>query len=172
MARKRTGKPRSWFEPWTATKSTTHGQSPNVEGIPEDAAVSILDAWGRADRDADWILWGSGMCVPGLAVGLLSGTPIVCDDKRILAIRRVLGLPDGSPTNEETCKRIADCINAMEGIADPVAFITDTRAMLLSYLNGECVDDPRDDQRVLSLLARCIPLDEVKKDGYGEQPVD
>lgn len=172
MPRKRTGRPRSFFEPWIATKSTLHGNAPAVEGIPEEAAAKIADAWGRIDRDADWILWGSGMAEPSIAGGFMSGKPVVCDDRRIIAVRRILGLAEGSPTNEEMCERIADCVNALAGVADPVAFVADTRALLKDYCVGGCVDDPRDDQRVLSLLARCIPLDEVTKDGYGEHSID
>lgn len=171
MARKRTAKPRSFFEPWTACKSTLHGQAPIVDGIPEDAATTILDAWQRIDRDADWILWGSQMAEPAIAQGYLSGKPVVCDDRRILAVRRTLGLPDGSPTNEEVTKRIAECVNALAGIADPVAFIEDVRSLLKDYSIGVNVYEPATaDLRFLRLWCLCVPLEERQKEGYGEQP--
>lgn len=170
MARKRTAKPRSFFEPWRATKSTMHGARPNVEGFPEDAAQGVLDAWHRVDRDADWILWGSRMTEPGLAYGYLSGKAQVTNDERIIAVRRWLGLPDGSPTNEAVCKRIAECVNALAGIADPVSFVGEVRALLLHYATGENVEDPREDVKVIGLLGRCIPLEELEQGGYGQQP--
>jgi hypothetical protein len=146
-----------------AAKSVSHGNVPNVEGIPEEAAASILDAWNRSDKSADWILWGSKMTTPAVARGYLSGKPVVCDDERIIAVRRTLGLPDGSPTNEEVCKRIAECVNALAGVGDPVEFMSGVRALLLAYVNGECVEDPRNDVRVLSLLGRCVPPQELEQ---------
>lgn len=170
MARKRSAKPRSFFEPWTATKSRTHGNAPNVEGVPEDAAGKLLDAWERSDRDADWIIWGSGMAEPAIAVGFALGKAVVMDDQRIIAVRRSLGLPEGAPTNEETCKRIAECVTALAGVADPVSFISDVRELLKSYARGEDIQDPREDMRFLNLWSHCVPLEERKRGGYGEQP--
>lgn len=171
MARKRTGKPRFFFEPWRASKSPSHGLAPNVDGLPEDAAASILDAWGRSDRDADWILWGSKMQEPAIAKGYGTGVGQIIGDERIIAIRRWLGLPEGSPTNEEVAKRIVDCVNAMAGIADPVAYMEDVRALLLGYLKGECDGDPRSDVRIVSLVGRCIPIEEWETSEWGSMSV-
>lgn len=162
MARKRS-KPRSYFEPWLATKSVTHGATPPcVEGIPEEAAANILDAWDRADRTAPWIIWGSGMSDPDVAQGYMSGKPVIMDDMRIIAVRRTLGLEKTAPSNEEVAKRIAECVTALAGVSDPVAFMDDVRALLLGYAQGEC-DDPRTDVKVINLLGRCIPLNELEQ---------
>lgn len=168
MKRKPAAKPRSYFEPWRATKSVMHGVCPNVDDIPDVAASYCSDAWYRADRDADWILWGSRMSEPGVALDYLSGQTHTTNDERIIAVRRCLGLADGSPTNEEVCKRIAECVNALAGIADPVSFVSDARSLLFSCVRGEC-DDPRDDVRMISLLGRCVPLDQAKDNGYGQE---
>ena len=162
MPRKRS-KPRSYFEPWTATKSVMHGtEPPVVEGIPEEAAAKILEAWDRTDRDADWIVWGSGMGEAGIATGYMSGIPKFVDSRRIIAVRRCLGLEKDVPTNADMAKRMAGCVNAMAGVADPETFMEDVRALLMGYAQGEC-DDPREDVKVISLLGRCIPLNEMEQ---------
>lgn len=163
MARK---KVRSYFEPWVTTKSVLHGKNPFPDGIPkegypEGAAESIMDAWARIDRDAGWIIWGSHMASPA-ACKNLDGTISVTDDRRIITVSRKLGLPDGAPSHEDLSKRIASCVNACAGIADPEKFIADARALLLGYVSGDCVD-PRDDPKAVSLLGRCIPLEELEK---------
>jgi hypothetical protein len=166
MARKRS-KPRSFWEPWLATKSRSHGTGPPiVEGLPEEAAAKILEAWDRTDRDADWIVWGSGMTEPGIAYGYMSGKPVVTDDRQIIAVRRTLGSDKEAPTNEDLAKRMSSCVTAMAGVADPVEFMEDVRSLLLGYVQGEC-DDPREDVKVISLLGRCVPLNELEQVGFG-----
>ena len=158
---KRKAAPRSWFEPWCATKSVAHGTMPNVEGLPEKAASLIQEAWQRVDNNADWIIWGSGMADPCIAEGFMSGEAKVMSDRRIIAVRRWLGLPDGVPDHEAVANRICECVNSMRGIAAPVEFVEDTRALLLALLQGETMD-PREDHRVVSLLSRCIPPEELE----------
>jgi hypothetical protein len=168
MARKRKP-PRSYFEPWVAAKSKLHGDPPNTEGVPEDAAAAMRDAWQRAEDNADWVLWGSKMADPCVVRGLVSGDAAVMDDRRIIAVRRTLGLPDGSPDHEAVARRICDCVNACQGVGDPAEFVKDVRALLLALARGE-LDDPREDVRVVSLLARCIPPEELEE--FRHEPVD
>lgn len=162
MARKRAVKPRSWFEPWTPSKSPRHGPAPKLDGLDEDAAAAILEAWERVDQNADWILWGSGMYDPCIVTNFVTGKPQVMDDQGIIAISKHRGLPDGSPSNEDICRRIAECVNAMTGVADPVEFMRNIRALLKGYSIGEQCDDPRTDPKVLRLLDQCLTTEERK----------
>jgi hypothetical protein len=71
MARKKG--PRDYFEPWVATRSVKHGSCPEFKPestIPEEVQQQLIDAWGRADRDADWNIWGSRMAEPRVCIGL------------------------------------------------------------------------------------------------------
>lgn len=177
MARKKR-KPRSFFEPWVATKSPTWnipyriGPPTFKDGTPEEQRQTVLD-WeakkDKAEKSADWIVWGSKMSQPTICTSL-EGQISVANDQGIIAVSRSLSLPEGSPSQAEIATRIAECVTAMAGIADPEAFITDARALMQSYARGECVDDPRKDTRVLSLLCRCVPIEELQ--GYDECTFD
>jgi hypothetical protein len=158
MARRKPA--RCYFEPWVVTKSTAHGNLPNVEGIPEEAASAITDAWYRNDKHAPWLIWGSKMLDPCIARGFLSGEHVVMDDRAIIAVRRG-PRPEDSPDHEAVAKRISGCVNACQGIGEPEEFVKDVRALLLHQISGEA-DDPREDPRVISLLARCIPPEELE----------
>ena len=159
MARRKA--PKFYFEPWVSTKSKTHGEPPETEGLPDEAAATVRDAWQRADDNADWIIWGSRMADPCVVQGFVGGEAAVMDDRRIIAVRRWLGLEKDAPGHKEVATRICDCVNALAGVGDPVAFVTEVRALLLSLIRGEC-EDPRMDVRVVSLLARCIPPEELE----------
>lgn len=165
---KRKPTPRNFFEPWVANKSLSHGKEPATDGIPDEVRASISDAWHRSDRDADWILWGSGMAEPAIAVGFASGKPAVMDDRRIIAIRRTTGLAEGSVNNEEIAKRIAECVTALAGVADPVAFVEDVRALLRVYALGTDIPDATEDLRFMRLWMQCVPLEEGAGHGHGE----
>jgi len=153
--------PRDFFEPWVTTKSKTHGSEPDVNGFPEEAAAGVLDALFRVDKNADWIIWGSRMREPCIVKGYPSGEVQVMDDRRIIAVRRFLGLDDSAPDNEAVAKRICDCVNACKGIGNPEEFVTDARALLLAMVQGDTMD-VREDVRVISLLARCLPPEELE----------
>ena len=53
--------------------------------------ANIIAAWERADDNAPWIVWGSGMSSPDVAQGYIDGKPVVMDDMRVIAVRRTLG---------------------------------------------------------------------------------
>jgi hypothetical protein len=69
------------------------------------------------------LIWGSGIEHPDIAVGLRSGKPVVFDDRGIIARIRGANLPDIGISASDLSQRIVDCVNACEGIDDPVAFI-------------------------------------------------
>ena len=132
MARKKA--PRDYREPWTPTKSKLHGERPFKDGLPADwpegVAQGVLDAWERADQNADWVVWGSRMAAPTVVTNLNGKSQVMDDQRIVLVIRRSLGLPEGAPNQEEIAKRIAECVNALAGVGDPSAFMVDVRALL------------------------------------------
>jgi hypothetical protein len=156
----RQGQPRDYFEPWTATKSERHGSRPFPDGKPaqmlDEAYDQVVSSWERTERDADWIIWGSRMTEPAICVNL-TGSITVTGDRRIITVAKALGLPAGSPDHESIAKRICACVNACRDIADPLAFVEEARALLVALVNREV---PRDDTRLLRLLAMCVPPEE------------
>ncbi|SIO37169.1 hypothetical protein SAMN05444166_4171 [Singulisphaera sp. GP187] len=160
-------KPRFYFEPWTAKKDPFLGPHPFPDGMPtnypEGVAESIVDSWQRLDQGADWVIWGSRMADEPLVIKRCrNGETRVWTDQRIITINRALGLPEGSPNQEQISKRIVDCVNALAGVADPVAFMESVRSLLMGYARGE-FDDPREDSKVFLLLGQCIPPAELEK---------
>ena len=138
MARRRA--PRSYFEPWSASRSKTWEAAyangpPPVPGDESDVRQAALD-WmakrGQAEKDADWIIWGSGMAEPGVCHNL-NGTITVTDDRRIIAIRRWLGLPVGSPSHGDVAQRIVDCVNACAGMGIRAGSWRTCAVLLLEY---------------------------------------
>lgn len=156
-----------FFEPWFTTKGTGHGEKPSPEGYPEGVGEAIVDVWRRADESAPWFIWGSRMSEPAICVGL-TGKTVVTEGVRVIAIERSLGLPEGTPGHSEFAKRIADCVSAMAGVRDPGKFVEDVRKLLVGYIQGEC-DDPRRDNRVVSLLSRCVPTEQFEFLQYDEE---
>lgn len=158
MARK---KIRSYFEPWVARKVKGRPQpfgGKKPEAIPEDVFKHLIDGWEKSNDQAEWIIWGSKMADPCVVVSL-EGKPGVMDDRRIIAVSHNSGLPKEAVTHGEIAERIAECVNACQAIADPVRFVTEARALLLALVKGEA---DRGDDRILPLLARCIPPEELE----------
>lgn len=154
-------KVRSYFEPWVPRQATARGKpfgGVKPESIPEDVFKHLMDGWERSQEQAEWVIWGSKMADPTIVVSL-DGKAGVLDDRRIIAVSYNGGLPKGSINHGEIAERIADCVNATAGIADPVRFVTEARALLLALVKGEA---DRGDDRILPLLARCIPPEELE----------
>lgn len=148
-------KPKSYFEPWSATKSVAHGSKPIVDGLPQEAVDSILDSWERSDRNADWIVWGSGMVEPGLATGLLSGQAVAFSDEQIVVVVRNPVKREGYDLKaDHLALRMSACVNACRGVADPVTTLNSVRDLLRDLCSGS---SDADDPRVVGLLARMLP---------------
>lgn len=82
----------------------------------------------KFEKKADTIIWGSLLEHPDIAVSPWSGKPIVFDDSGVIARIRGANMPDGK--SEKIARRIVDCVNAFQGIEDPVGFMKDVRALL------------------------------------------
>jgi hypothetical protein len=137
MAVKRAKKIRDYHEPWTLVKSDLwklgFKHPPTMADSPEELRYAVADweaARDKAEKNADVLIMGSRLTEPAM-INRLTGWCSYWDDRRILTIARMLGLPDGSPTHEEFAQRVVDCINAMTGIGDPVAFMQELTAFLM-----------------------------------------
>lgn len=163
-------KSKCFYEPWSATRSSmwtlgfTFGK-PIITDPSDTEQVQRLADWeanrASAEKNAPWIIWGSGVSHPTICPSL-DGVATVSDDAGIIAVQRSAVWPDKSISHEDMAKRIASCVSACAGIADPESFIRDVRSLVLAYCQGEATD-PRDDPKVLSLLGRCIPPEEMEQ---------
>jgi hypothetical protein len=161
MARRSSRK--SYFEPWVAMRSKAWELAFRFGPIKVLGEQGVLDfdaAKHKAEQDADWIAWGSQMCDPAVCLSL-EGSVSVMDDRGIIVTFRKNGfIPnESSLTHADLCNRACACVNAAAGIVDPERFIADVRSLLLACVQGEC-EDPHQDPRVVSLLARCVPPEE------------
>jgi hypothetical protein len=161
MAKK---KVKDFHEPWSASKDTTWETGfkfpPQLsEHIDQDYINKWHATKDKACESAHWFIWGSRLSEPSVSFDY-QGRFRVWDGKGIVAFTRNLGHEPGSITHEEVCKRVCDCVNACQGIAGPEKFVTDARALLLAIVKGET---DRDDPRFVSLLGRCIPIDELQQ---------
>lgn len=166
MARKQ----KSYFEPWSAARSKAwesafrFGPPQICRDDPEQMARYEGDR-GRAEANADWLIWGSRMAEPEVCVGL-DGVGVLLGDRRILAISRRADRTDGQPDHEALAKRIASCVNACAGIAKPEELVKLVRGLLLDLVRG---DTDAHDPRALSALSMMIPPEEQEwNDGRRE----
>jgi hypothetical protein len=169
MARTR----KSYFEPWQSRRSSVWESGfgteppPCPEDWPEEDKRQWVQDWhakrAKCKADAECIVWGSGMAAPALTVSLL-GKPVVFDDQRIICtVRPSKAWPAEGPGHEEVAKRLAACVSAMAGVADPIKFMSDARALLKDLALSDSADF-----RALSLLARCIPPEQLETDNEEE----
>jgi hypothetical protein len=127
---------RDYAEPWTLEKSTLWQLSyktPPFRTPADDEQRQANADWeaarGKAEKTADVLILGSRLSEAAVATSQM-GNLGYCDDRRILTFVRMLGLPDGAPSHEEFAQRVVDCVNAMTGIGDPVAFMGELTAFL------------------------------------------
>lgn len=165
MKRRMKGEPK-FHEPWSVTRRVAVAKDPFPDGPPEGADPDAVErtraaCQALADR-AEYVVWGSRMATPVLTKSLL-GEPVVMDDRRIIAISRSATI--GPVTPKEFAERIVVCINTLAGIHDPKQFMSDLRALLFEYVSGEG-PDPRQDPRLLTVLAQCGTADESDSAGF------
>lgn len=163
-------KTRSYYEPWSATRSSTWNLDflfgePKITDPDDPEQSQALVEWNArkasAEKNAPWLIWGSDISPPAICAGL-TGQATFADDKGIITVQKSAVWPDRALTQELMAKRIAACVSACAGIADPEKFVNDVRSLLLSYCQGEAID-PRDDSKVISLLGRCAPPEETEQ---------
>jgi hypothetical protein len=149
---------RTFYEPWTATASVRWQDSPGV-------TLGETDAIAGPPPERDWIVWAH-MAEPDITVSL-TGKPALDDGRRIVAtVHRTGAWPSPGPSAEDVAKRIAACVTALAGVANPEQFMTDVRALLMRCARH---DDFDGDLRVSGLLARCIKPETLEEEHASEE---
>ena len=158
---------KKFFEPWEALQSMPVKEPPNVEGLPEDQAVSILEFHSKSVKESPWFIWGTGMVEPARVHLPMSGSHAMTSDRRIvgtigpndrsggmpqriIAVKKPVSDKPDAPSAEEIAKRIVECVNALAGCADPVTFVNGVLALLVEYTSSG-------DERYISLLCQFVP---------------
>lgn len=148
----------SYFEPWRAEVTADWKKSWGEEPPPVDDP-DVIERWrsgkAKAEEDAEWVVWGTGMFEPGVVWGYLDGQPKVSGGEHVVArFRKIHTDKEGAVRHGEIARRIAECVNACAGVPNPVALIAATRDLLFALADGTA---DASDPRVVSLLARWIP---------------
>lgn len=160
MAKK--SRPRSYFEPWSATKDKTWEIAFRF-GPPKVDDPVLVEKWhadrGRAEENAPWLVWGSDLWTPSICTSLGGKKTVSTSDGIILTVETIKSDRKDIPSNEAVARRIAECVTACAGIPDPVDLINRVRQLLLEMTRGEA--DAHDD-RVIACLGRMVPLDELQ----------
>jgi hypothetical protein len=157
-----------YFEPWIARASTSWEWAFRFPPAVDDP--EILSQWEgareRARRDAEWHVWGSGMCEPAPVVSLM-GKAQVMDDRRILGgFRPYVTERENTPTHGQVAQRVAACVSACVGIVNPVDAIERARTLLWDMVNGKA---DASDPRVFACAARLmLPPPESQQPGCWE----
>src|SRR3954463_3242059 len=134
-------KARDFFEPWEARKDTAweaRVRSPLAEGVDP----GVVERWhadkARAEKNADWHVWGSRMWKPSL-MSTVDGQPSVSWDTRhiVAKVTKLATEHENPPSHEDVARRIAECVNACQGVADPVDAMARARSLLLDMVNGK-----------------------------------
>lgn len=150
-------KTKNFFEPWTAEPRRVEVRDPDLSGLSEADACEIRAMVSAARVTQDHTIWGTGVWVRGESIGLLGDSGY--DDGRgvMLAVRKVPA-SDSVISAKEMAERVCSCVNACQSITDPVVVLNGVRDLLRDLSLGDA--DPND-PRILSLLARMIPEDQV-----------
>lgn len=130
--------PSYFFEPWSAARSRAWESSFRREPLSADDPDKVA-AWrgerAKAEADAEWTLWGSDVWQPAVAYAL-DGSPVADIGSGIVAVVRPIKSDHPRPPDHEAVAvRIAACVNACAGIADPVAAVEEARRVLLAIVN-------------------------------------
>lgn len=137
-------RPPHYFESWHPQRAALSHPPSGECNADDPASVHLYDAYERAQRDADWFVYGSGMMPPTTCTAR-DGSPVVLDDRRILAQVGTIVSDRGrdAPTKEQIARRIAACVNACEGLVDPERAIVEARELLADLVRGQPIDDGR-----------------------------
>lgn len=159
---------KNYCEPWMARVTRQVPVKPNLDGLEPETIDALMGTYHRALDNARWIVWGTRVHEPHITHPIDPRTPAVFDegDGILVELYPFHHLPEGAPTHVEFATRIAEAVTALAGIADPHAFIEDTRRLLRSLLTEGATVDPREDPRIVSLLARCIPPAEQGREAH------
>lgn len=152
---------RDYHEPWHATQDTTWEtcfRNPPIESeyVDADKVAAWHNARAAAEERAHWFVWASRMNPPAIHGPDAKGHMKVWDGRGIIGWTRNLM---SGVEHKDMANRVCECVNACQAIADPMRAIADMRALLRDIVTGETGPD---DVRIVSLLSRLIPADEIK----------
>lgn len=139
-------------EPWSAAAKRSAAYEdpfpPGTDvGLDPDAVSQARDAAKRCAERAEWLLWAADVHEPDTATGLVSGVSVEFDDRGIV----------GRFKAGDHAKRAAECVNAMQGVANPASWVASAKALLceivlMSDEEALCLPDGGQ-SRALVLLA-------------------
>ena len=153
---------RSYFEPWIPARSRVATVCPFPNGIPpeanEESAQRLIDQCAAEDKQAEWLVWGSGVVESGLCVSLEGQTTVASDRWPLASFGRVPG-EKPTMTPGDLARRAAACVNACRAMPDPEGTLDRVRDLLRDVLTGAA---DAADNRFVSLLARMVPAEEIE----------
>jgi hypothetical protein len=158
-----------YFEPWLPRKSTSWEGGFRFRPVCDDREV--LDKWDaardRAEKNAEWDLWGDRLWTPSATLSLL-GEASVDDGRGIVATFRPYHTErQGTPDHGQLARRAAECVNACAGIVNPTDAIERARSLLFDLAQGRA---DASDPRVVSCLARLLKVvPETQQPGCWEE---
>lgn len=138
-------KAKDYHEPWSAEVSAWDLAFRNG---PPPADAEQVERWEvareRARENADWIIWGSRMVEPATAC-TMDGRVVVMDDRHVVVrVSPTTSINKNAPDQELLARRIAACVNACRGMAEPDRAVDAARALLVDLSTGRAsADDPR-----------------------------
>ena len=115
-------KPKSFFEPWTATRAkiTILNIPPAASNFSESDKRQWNADWraknAKVETNADWTLWGSDMRRPCISQTLLGKLILLSDHGIITTARKSNAWLGIGPSHEEVATRIAACVKACAGL--------------------------------------------------------
>jgi hypothetical protein len=123
--------PEKHGEPWScAAKKSAAYEDPfpgnTADGLDQEAVGQARDAAKRCADRAEWLVWAAGVHEPGPAKALVSGETVAFDDRGIVG-RFNVGVHG---------TRAAECVNALRGVSDPVAWVDSVRELLCEIVGG------------------------------------
>jgi hypothetical protein len=108
----------SFYEPWRAIKSPTWEcsfRTPPPDDEPEAKAVWEEDR-DKACRNAEYLIWGTGVWESGFVKTLTYGESVHVDSAGIIVTVRRVMTKDGRLDAQAFAQRIAACVNFCEGV--------------------------------------------------------
>ena len=127
-----------FYEPWRAKKSGAWALSfrcpPN---IPE-----ALAAWENqkqdAERNAPWLIWGTGVWEPAEVVELMTGKRVPTDSTGLLVTVRNVQTERGRLDAEAFARRMAACVNFCEGVDLSECAYKSLRDLIVALEEARC----------------------------------
>lgn len=124
-----------FFEPWRAAPPKESPEAEAARNLPCPPDI-YPEVWNRAAKKPDCVLiWGTGMVAESVSESFtttdIHGKAVlipVPGDRIIATIKPPIS--DQGVKADMIARRIVECVNAMEGIANPVAWVQQAKGRL------------------------------------------